>query len=61
MKKGNLLVLLAATLLFMIGTIMFTLINIDHSECEVILKNSIGPNGDKISTEEHLCREIFNL
>ncbi len=61
MKRGNLLVAITATIVFVVGIIVFTFVNNDHSECEIILENSIGPNGESISIEEHLCREIFNF
>ncbi|SFZ95189.1 hypothetical protein SAMN05428642_1116 [Flaviramulus basaltis] len=33
----------------------------DHVECENKIENTIGANGEKISTKKHICKEQFNF
>lgn len=59
-KKRQIIFLLGAAVLT-VGILIFIYFSNDHTECENILEHSIGANGEKISTERHLCRERFNL
>lgn len=58
--KAQIIFLLGAVVLT-VGIVIFIYFSNDHTECENIIEQSIGANGEKISTARHLCKERFNL
>lgn len=47
--------------LFTIAILVFICYSNDHVECEELTENTIGVNGEKISTTRHICKEKFNF
>jgi uncharacterized membrane protein YgaE (UPF0421/DUF939 family) len=33
----------------------------DHIECQYSVENSIGENGEKVTTKRHVCKERYNF
>ena len=44
-----------------VGVLLFIHFTNDHAECETIVENTIGRNGESISTTKHICNETFNI
>jgi hypothetical protein len=55
--------LLFIALLFVISfsTIFFIKISNDHIECDTILKRELDKNGNKVTVEEHVCKEKYSF
>ncbi|WP_298757293.1 hypothetical protein [uncultured Psychroserpens sp.] len=43
------------------GVISFIYFSNDHSECELATEITYNENGEKVTTETHICKEKFNL
>lgn len=43
------------------GILTFIHFSNDHKECSKVTEHHIGQNGEKISTERHICKERFNF
>ena len=61
MNKKTLMIFLFGATVLTVGILIFARYSNDHMECENYTEHSIGQNGEKITTERHLCRERFNL
>ena len=48
-------------ILFIVGFLVFIHFSNDHIECENIIEHTAGENGEKITTERHLCKESFSI
>ncbi|MEH6536091.1 MAG: hypothetical protein V7719_06845 [Psychroserpens sp.] len=59
MKKA----ILASIAVFVIsiGVVILIYVSNDHSECETSTVITYGDNGEKITTETHICKEKFNI
>jgi hypothetical protein len=55
--------LLFIALLFVISflTIFFIKSSNDHIECDTILKRELDKNGNKVTVEEHVCKEKYSF
>jgi hypothetical protein len=60
-SKSMKIFLLGAIVLTTVAIVIFIHFSNDHMECENYTEHSIGQNGEKISTEKHLCRERLSL
>lgn len=61
MNKKILITSLLGIAAFTVGILVFIHFNNDHLECENAVEFSVGQNGEKISTQRHICKEKFNL
>lgn len=61
MDKKTFIVLIVGAVIFTAGIIIFIHFSNDHIECENHTEYSVGENGEKITTEKHICKERFNL
>jgi len=43
------------------GILTFIHVSNDHVECETVVENTVGPNGEVVTTERHICNERFNF
>ncbi len=48
-------------IVFAIGIITFIHFGNDHAECQNIIQNYAGEDGEQISIENHICKERFNI
>ena len=60
MTKKNIIVVLGVALITL-GVVCFIHFNNDHIECINVTEHSLGENGEKITTEKHICKERFNF
>jgi hypothetical protein len=60
---GTTKILLFIALLFVISfsTIFFIKSSNDHIECDTILKRELDKNGNKVTVEEHVCKEKYSF
>jgi hypothetical protein len=61
MSRQKLIGTLLGIFLLTIGVVIFIFFSNDHAECETVVENSIGTNGEIVTTERHICNERFNL
>ncbi len=59
MKKTIFSILGMLTLL--VGAVSFMLKSNDHSECDTKIETGYNDNGDKVTTETHICKENYNM
>lgn len=59
MKKMSIISI--SIILFSVLVVMFIIYSNNHNECETKTETTIGNNGEKITTEVHVCKERFNL
>ncbi|MBO6606600.1 hypothetical protein [Psychroserpens sp.] len=48
-------------LVFTSGVILFIIHSNDHDTCETKIEITYGDNGEKITTETHICKEKYNI
>jgi len=61
MTKRTLLGSILGIVILTAGILTFIHFSNDHVECETIVENSVGINGEIITTEKHICNERFNF
>jgi hypothetical protein len=61
MSKKIMIALFLGTAVFTVGILAFIHFNNDHIECENAIEFSAGQNGEKISSQRHICKERFSL
>jgi len=59
MKKSVLATI--AIVLSSIAVVVFIYISNDHLECDSSTVVTYGDHGEKITTNTHICKEIYNL
>jgi hypothetical protein len=61
MNNKKLIGTLIGILLLTIGVVMFIHSSNDHAECETVVENSVGVDGEVVTTERHICNERFSF
>lgn len=61
MKKKTLITAILGIGIFTVGVLTLIHFSNDHIECKNVIKYSVGKNGEKISTEKHVCNEKFHF
>lgn len=61
MRRKNSIYTFFGIAFFTIGILIFIHFSNDHVECENVIENFVGKNGEDISIEKHVCKEKFNI
>ena len=48
-------------ILLSFGAYIFIHFSNDHVECQTTIETTYGGNGEKITTEKHICFETYNF
>lgn len=59
LSKSSIIILVIG--IFTIAVLCLIHFSNNHIECKNTMESSIGVNGEKITTEAHICKERFNF
>lgn len=57
----RLILILAATAIILMTVPPFLYYSNDHAECETLTETTVGPSGEKITYNKHVCKERFSF
>jgi hypothetical protein len=55
------ILILGSILILTLSVLTFIHFSNDHIECITIVKKEMDKNGNKITKEEHICKEKYNF